>query len=143
MKLAFCAFALLFITACQPKNELKGSWELVAAQKIEAGKTTSDDLSGRKMIKILNDTHFSFLNHDLKAGKDSSTAFFAGGGGTYTWQGDQYTEHVEYCSYRPYEGKSFQFTVEFRQDTLIQTGKEEIKELGINHTIVEKYIRVK
>ncbi|PKK34936.1 hypothetical protein BWI96_19650 [Siphonobacter sp. SORGH_AS_0500] len=143
MKLAFFAFALLFITACQPKNELKGSWELVAAQKIEAGKTTSDDLSGRKMIKILNDTHFSFLNHDLKAGKDSSTAFFAGGGGTYTWQGDQYTEHVEYCSYRPYEGKSFQFTVEFRQDTLIQTGKEEIKELGINHTIVEKYIRVK
>lgn len=51
------------------------------------------------MIKIINETHFSFLNHDMKKGKDSTKVFVAGGG-RYTLEGDQYNEFLEYCSAR-------------------------------------------
>ncbi len=143
MKFFLAGFFFVSLTACQSHSDLQGTWQLVSSAKIEKGQTINDDWSGKKMIKILNATHFSFLNHDANGGKDSTTASFVAGGGTYTHEGDRYTEQVEYCSYRPYEGKSFDFTVEIKQDTLIQTGKEEVKEMGINHVIVEKYVRVK
>ena len=80
------------------------------------------------MIKIINATHFSFLNHDLKKGTDS-TAIFSAGGGRYTLSGDQYTEHLEYCSYREWEGNTFSFTLAIAGDTLIQQGVEKIEDL--------------
>ena len=94
------------------------------------------------MIKIINNTHFSFLRHDLNKGKDS-TATFVAGGGTYELKGNEYSEHLDYCSAREWEGNSFHFTVAIQNDTLVQSGREKIEGTGIDRIIIEKYFRVK
>ena len=97
-------------TAEQP---LKGTWQLITGTLIEKGDTTVTDYTrGVQMIKIINDSHFAFLNHDLNKGKDSVANQFVAGGGRYELSGDQYTEHLEYCSAREWEGNDFVFTVE-------------------------------
>ncbi len=124
-------------------SSIEGTWQLVSGTLIEKGDTTITDYTkDRSMIKVINKTHFSFLNHDLNQGKDS-TASFAAGGGRYTLVGDKYTEFLDYCSDRAWEGHQFDFTVLVKNDTLIQTGVEVVESEGINRLNVEKYSRVK
>ena len=126
----------------QDPSPLEGTWQLMSGTIIEKGDTTVTDYSGNQsMIKIINATHFAFLNHDLKKGKDS-TATFAAGGGVYTLDGDQYTEYLEYCSAREWEGNTFQFTVTIEGDTLTQRGTEKIENLGVERLNIERYKRL-
>ena len=119
-----------------------GTWELFSATLVEKGDSVITDFTrGQKMIKIINPTHFAFLRHDLNKGKDS--AIYSSGGGSYTLAGDQYTEHLEYCSDRGWEGHNFTFTLSISNDTLIQTGIEKIDSLGIDRLNIEKYILAK
>ncbi|HEX6227074.1 MAG TPA: hypothetical protein VFZ52_21795 [Chryseolinea sp.] len=123
-------------------GQLEGTWQLRSGTIIEKDDTTVTEYSKKQsMIKIINKTHFAFLNHDLKKGKDS-TALFAAGGGVYTLDGDQYTEYLEYCSAREWEGNTFQFTVKVSGDTLRQSGTEKIENLGIERMNIEIYTRV-
>lgn len=122
---------------------IKGTWELISATTIQKNDTTFTDYTkNQRQIKIINDTHFAFLNHDLKMGKEANPVFVAGGG-KYTLKGNQYTEYLEYCNYREWENKVFTFTVTLKNDTLIQKGIEKVEAIGVNREIVEKYIRVK
>jgi hypothetical protein len=121
---------------------IEGTWELLSGTTIEKNDTvTTNYASDQRMIKIFNPTHFSFLRHDLNKGKD--TAIYSSGGGTYSLKGDQYTERLDFCSDRDWEGHEFQFTVSIKNDTLIQTGIEKLENLGINRLNIEKYKRVK
>jgi len=121
---------------------IEGTWELLSGTTIEKNDTvTTNYASDQRMIKIINSTHFSFLRHDLNKGKD--TAIYSSGGGSYTLKGDQYTERLDFCSDREWEGHEFQFTVSIKNDTLIQTGIEKLENLGINRLNIEKYKRVK
>lgn len=123
---------------------IKGTWELISGTTIVKKDTTVTDYTkGQKMIKIINDTHFAFLRHDLNQGKDSSSAIFDSGAGRYTLKGDQYTEHLDYCNYREWEGHTFEFKVSIVNDTLTQSGIEKVEKAGIDRTIIEKYIRAK
>ena len=123
-------------------SPLEGTWQLLSGTIIEKGDTTVTDYSANQsMIKIINATHFAFLNHDLKQGKDSTAAFTAGGG-VYTFDGDQYTEYLEYCSAREWEGNTFQFTVKIEGDTLTQQGTEKIENLGVERLNIERYKRL-
>lgn len=142
---------LLLVTmsiACSPQSDstktipspIIGTWELIASQKTQEGQTETDDLRGKRMIKVINATHFSFMNHDLPSETDS-LQLYVSGGGPYSLEGDQYTEFLEYCNYRDWEGYEFTFTVEFRGDTLIQQGLEQIEELGVEQEIREVYLR--
>lgn len=124
------------------KNEIIGTWRLVSASTTELDSTFSTFNTETKMIKIINDTHFAFFNHDLKNGKDS-TAVFSAGGGKYTLADSTYTENLEYFNLREWENNEFKFTVKIKNDTLIQKGVEKVEKLGIDHIIVEKYIREK
>jgi hypothetical protein len=54
-----------------------------------------------------------------------------------------YTEHLEYCSDKEWEGNDFKFTVTIKNDTLIQSGIEKVEEAGVNRLNMEKYVRVK
>lgn len=92
-------------------------------------------------IKIINETHFAFLQHDLNKGKDS--AVFVSGGGRYTLRDSLYTEHLEYCSARDWEGNDFTFTVAIAGDTLLQSGVEKVVSSGVDRINVEKYVKVK
>jgi len=151
-------FALLLIaisifTSCTttPKNEaqkenklpINGTWKLLTGTLIEKGDTTITDYTkGRSFIKIINDTHFAFLMHDLNKGKDS-VAEFSSGGGNYTLNDSNYTEHLEYCNDRQWEGNDFSFTITINNDTLIQQGIEKIDSIGVNRLNIEKYVRLK
>lgn len=139
---ALSASVLLLSFSGPGKLSIKGTWRLVSGTQITKKDTVHTDYTkGQKMLKIINDTHFAFLRHDLSKGKD--TSIYDGGGGTYTLKGNQYTENLEYCSYRPWEGRTFHFTVSIKGDTLIQSGVEKLEDLGVDRFIIEKYVREK
>jgi hypothetical protein len=130
--------------SAKPIIPLEGTWKLLSGTTIEKGDSTVTDYTkGKKFIKIINNTHFAFLSHDLNNGKDSATAAFSSGGGSYSLADSLYTEHLEYCSDRQWEGNSFEFTVTINSDTLTQKGIEKIENIGVNRINIEKYIRVK
>ncbi|MFD1602633.1 hypothetical protein ACFSJW_20290 [Flavobacterium artemisiae] len=147
MKKAISILVLIIsMTACnleKERNPIEGTWRLISAETTEKDSTFSTFNTKTKMIKIINETHFAFFNHDLKNGKDSTNAVFFGGGGKYTLKDSTYTEHLEFFNNRNWEDNSFEFTVKVQNDTLIQTGVERVEKLGIDRIITEKYVREK
>ena len=149
-KVTCAAMTVIFIgSSCQAPdtqheqkvlNPLIGTWRLIEGRLQENGKTTVTPYTGdTSFIKIINPTHFAFLQHDSK--KDS-TGFFSAGGGHYSLRDSIYTEHLEYCNARSWEGHQFSFTVQIKGDTLIQSGIEKIDSLGVNRINTEIYVRV-
>ena len=149
-KMNCLSFSLLFfLISCNDRSEtaqdttspIQGTWKLLTATVIGKGDTTITDYTkDRSFIKIINASHFAFLQHGLDKTKDSS---FSAGGGSYLLKGNSYTEHLEYCNAREWEGNDFTFTVTITGDTLVQSGVEKIEAEGINRINTEKYIRVK
>ena len=141
---------LMIIAACTESQKrdpqiadevsLKGTWKLLTGILIEKGDTVvTDYTTDKSFIKIINDSHFAFLSHTLR--KD--TTDFSAGGGSYTLTGNNYTENLEYCNAKEWEGHDFSFTVTITGDTLVQTGVEKIQAQGIDRINTEKYIRYK
>lgn len=144
MKATCYLFLIFFLTSCidmKKAPNIQGTWELVSAVTVKGDSIYEQQLEGKRMIKIINQDHFAFLNHDQKRGEDS-TAHFVAGGGSYKLAGNQYKESLEYCNFRDWEGNDFTFTITLLKDTLVQEGLEEIEELGIKQKIIEKYVRV-
>jgi len=153
MRSIYGALACLFLFACNATNKqeegaskpsnLAGTWKLLTGTLIEKGDTTVTAYTGKlSFIKIINESHFAFLQHDLNKGKDS-TASFVAGGGRYELKDSSYTERLEFCSAREWEGNDFHFTVRINGDTLTQYGVEKIEAAGVNRINIEKYVRVK
>lgn len=151
MKIIIALTVISFVLAsCTTKPESRethspivGTWRLISGTTIEKGDTVVTDYTGKlSFIKIINDTHFAFFKHDLKKGKDSSAVFDAGGG-RYSLADSVYTEHLEYCSAREWEGNDFAFKVTIKNDTLVQTGIEKVESAGVNRLNIEKYVRLK
>jgi hypothetical protein len=141
--LAACQSTPATNKSTQTTIPITGTWKLISGTLIEKGDTTVTDYTKKQsFIKIINNTHFAFLLHDLNKGKDS-TAVFSAGGGTYTLKDSTYTEHLEYCNDRQWEDHDFPFTVSITNDTLTQKGVEKIENLGVNRINIEKYVRVK
>lgn len=126
----------------QGRLPITGTWQLISATRTQADSTFSTFDARHKFIKIINDTHFAFMNHDLNKGQDSA-AVFVSGGGSYVLEGNKYSEHLEYCNYREWEDNHFEFTLELKNDTLIQQGREWVEALGVDRVIVETYVRLK
>jgi hypothetical protein len=127
----------------KPSSPLNGTWQLITGTLIEKGDTTvTHYTSNQSFIKIINETHFAFLQHDLKKGMDSG-AIFVAGGGRYLLNDSLYTEHLEYCSARNWEANDFNFTISIKGDTLLQKGIEKVENLGVNRVNIEKYVRVR
>ena len=153
MKLiAFTLVSLVLLSCGAGTNEstsktsakpIAGTWRLLKGVLVEKGNATVTDYTKDvSFIKILNDTHFAFLQHDLKKGKDSAAVFVAGGG-RYSLNDSTYTEHLEYCSAREWEGNDFTFTITLKGDTLVQHGVEKVEGTGVNRINTETYVRVK
>lgn len=139
---------ILTFVSCNGKTQesssasIEGTWKLVSGTLIENGEEIVTDYTKNvSFIKIINETHFAFLQHDLNKGQDSSAVFVAGGG-KYSLDNDRYTEHLEYCSAREWEGNDFSFTITIKLDTLTQTGIEKVENLGVNRMNIEKYVRI-
>lgn len=145
MRSTFIIAATILVAACQPSisssTSIEGTWRLVSGTTTTGEVTeTTDYTKDMRMIKIINNSHFAFLKHNINAPKDSSNNF-GGGGGRYTFKGDQYVEHLDYFNDRNWEGKTFTFTVAIHNDTLIQRGMEKVEGAGIDREIIEKYVR--
>ena len=120
-----------------------GTWRLITGMVIEKKDTiVTDYTKSNSFIKIINDTHFAFLQHDVDKGKDSAKAAFSAGGGRYSLDDSLYTEHLEYCSARAWEGNDFKMTVTINNDTLTQRGVEKVESAGVDRINIEKYVRV-
>lgn len=148
MRLLTCFVFMVLLAACEAKKSpspIVGTWRLISGTLIEKGDTTITLYAGdKKFIKIINDTHFAFTAHDLVKGKDSATAMFSSGAGTYTLLSDSlYTEHLEFCSDRAWENNDFHFTVTIRNDTLVQSGVEKVEGAGVDRLNIERYVREK
>jgi len=154
MKYGFSFVIILcFLSSCElkqntekpalPVNPMIGTWELVSGTTIQGKDTTVTDYTkNRKFIKIINGSHFSFVGHDLNKGKDS-VPFYTSGAGTYTLTDSIYTEHLQFCSDRAWEGNDFPFHVLIQNDSLTQTGIEKVEKIGVNRLNIERYVRVK
>ena len=126
----------------QEPTSIIGTWKLISGTTIK-GKDTivTDYTQNQEMIKIINETHFSFLRHDLKNGRDSN-AIYVAGGGKYTLKGNKYIEHLDYFNIREWEGNSFELEYKIDNDTLITKGMEKIEGLNVDYLNIEKYYRV-
>ncbi|QJW90803.1 hypothetical protein HNV11_16180 [Spirosoma taeanense] len=126
----------------QTTSPIIGTWRLLSGTLIEKGDTiVTDYTKNLSFIKIINDTHFAFLKHDLTKGKGPLAAYDSGGG-TYSLKDSLYTEHLEYCTEREWEDNTFRFTVTLQNDTLVQRGVEKVAEAGIDRLNIERYVRV-
>ena len=150
IRLSFLVICVVAVS-CGIKNDkliqtslpIVGTWQLISGTTIEKGDTVVTDYTKNlSFIKIINNTHFAFLKHDLKKGKDSLIAF-GSGGGTYSLKDSLYTEHLEYCNDREWENNDFVFTITIKNDTLVQTGIEKIEKAGVNRINIEKYFRTR
>lgn len=132
--------------ACNPNknstessvHSIEGTWKLFYGSIKENDSLQIRDVSKSDFIKIINDSHFAFFNQV----KGTSESFY-GGGGTYTLEGDDYIESLDYIGSTEIRGHKFPFSIELKGDTLIQHGHEKVKTANIDRYIVEKYIRVK
>ena len=152
MKLKFLFIPVVSLAACKaPVQEtalrkdlaspLAGTWRLISAVTVTKGDSVPTyPVKGQEMIKVINDSHFTFVRHDIKGG--GSKPIFDSGAGTYKLDGDNYTEHLQYCNYREWENHDFNFKVSFKGDTLVQKGVEKIDSLKIDHEIIETYIKL-
>lgn len=118
-------------------NRIIGTWQLVYGEIKEGDSVQIKDLSRTKFIKIINKDHFAFFNQI-----ENKEEGFYSGGGTYSLKGKDYTEKLKYISLNSLRGEEFHFTVEFKGDTLIQSGFEDVKKANIKRYIVEKYIKI-
>ena len=127
----------------QQPHPIIGTWKLISGTTIKGQDTIIVDYTkDQEMIKIINDSHFAFLRHDLEKGKGDN-AIFVAGGGRYTLNGNKYTEHLAYLNFREWEGNSFELEYSIMGDTLITSGIEEIEELDIDQINIEKFVRLK
>jgi len=151
-KIIAVIIVISLMVSCASKNEnpveskkalpIEGTWKLITGTIIEKGDTTVTDYTKDvSFIKIINGDHFAFLTHNTKDPKDSAS--FDAGGGRYSLKDSSYTEHLEYCKEREWEGHDFTFTITIKNDTLTQKGIEKVDNAGINRLNIERYSRLK
>ena len=122
-------------------GSIVGTWQLLSGTLIEKGDTVVTDYTKDvSFIKIINDTHFAFLKHNRA---NTTPATYDSGGGRYSLKDSLYTEHLDYCNEREWEGHTFNFTVTLKNDTLVQQGVEKVEKAGIDRLNIEKYVRLK
>lgn len=94
--------SLLMIVGCAGGGpDLTGSWKLV--------ETHGEAVGANGSVKSLTDTHFAF-------GMQADDRPFAGGG-TWSLEGDAYTEHVEWHSHGVLIGRDITFSCRVEDDT--------------------------
>ena len=151
-KICWAIVGIIFLSSCTTENgnekskisavPIIGTWKLLSGMIIDGEDSTFTDYTkNQETIKIINESHFAFLRHDLTNDKDSISVFVAGGG-KYSLNGNKYTEYLEYCNYREWENNQFEFELKIDGDTLITRGVEKVEKLNVNHLNIETYIRV-
>ena len=111
-------------------ERMEGAWELTyAVYKDQDGKIVAEIKNGdTRSLKVLSKQHFSFITQ----GKDGK--FEVAGAGTWSLDGDAYTEVVSYSSMDRLMGKTYRFKCEMRDGVWIHSGSED-------HLLIEEHWR--
>ena len=144
--IALC-LGLLMMTGCskpqtavekpEDPSPIRGTWKMIYAEIREKDSVQVKDLSNTDFIKIINADHFAFFNQDRGTGDN-----FMSGAGSYTFNGKDYIETLDFISLPELRGHKFPFEVRISGDTLVQQGHEKVEEAGIDRFILEKYVRI-
>jgi hypothetical protein len=133
----------------EKKNKLEGTWEMVSA-KYGTRDTTYDYAKlPFHMVKIITKNHWAFLEQDSSRNKfngggtdaellDAAKKFGAGGG-TYTLEGDTYTEHIEFFLIPNLVGMSIPYKADVQGDRFIQSGTMPMKAAGLGNEDIQLY----
>jgi hypothetical protein len=107
-------------------TELDGTWVLLSGQPLP---------EGARDIKMLSGGHFMFAAYDTQTGEPLYAA-----GGSYTLNGNDYVEHMDFASDKiaaGLVGKNQSFTVTVEGDTFTQKGT-----LSNGKPLTEKWKRI-
>ena len=86
----------------QESDKLEGVWKLIYHKHVTSDTSIEHSQFVNSSFKIFTEKHFSFstLSEDNQ---------FGGHFGKYSYDGETYTEHMKYSSYKPLMGQSVRF----------------------------------
>ena len=121
---ALTLFQCLALLGCisEKKNSIEGTWRVVAGTMKTADTTISYSEANLFGMKMIVDNQWAIFGQHL--GDGDTLAYYSGG--TYTLEGNIYTESIKYNILKSRVGRTFPFEVEVRNDTLIQKGPRKI-----------------
>jgi hypothetical protein len=140
----FFCFLLIFLMGSSPEKvmPLEGTWDLISGHSIRPDTTTQNfprsDYS--RQIKFIGKNFYCWVR------QDTSMKISGFGAGSYTLKGNTYTENLEMFYRTTFIGHTLTFKVEIKEDTLIQSGKMSLEDMGIgsyNYNLYEVYTRIK
>lgn len=110
----------LILLGCggEKKNAIEGTWRIVAGTMKTADTTISYSEANLFGMKMIVDGQWAIFGQPLGGG--DTLAYY--GGGTYTLEGNVYTESIKYNILKSRVGRTIPFEVEVRNDSLIQKG---------------------
>ena len=111
------SFALLGCVS-EKKNAIEGTWRVVSGTTKTADTTLSYSQANLFGMKIIAGNQWAIFGQPLGGG--DTLAYY--GGGTYTLEGNIYSESIKYNILKSRVGRTIPFEVEVRNDTLIQKG---------------------
>ena len=139
----------LFSCTTEAKNQFEGTWELISAKSTSPDTTVVTTQADFKQIKVMTKSHFVWIGQEpdrakfLEGGTDAelleAARTFGAGGGTYTFEGDTYTEHIEFFSNPNWVGVAIPFKFQIEGDQWIHSGTIPFKTLGLREFDVELY----
>lgn len=140
ISVALLAIAMLTISASSSEKtqkniaSIQGTWELVSYKYGSSVSGFMDVRDNIRRLKVINETHFIWVHYDTISGKISSSA-----GGSYTMNGDAYSEFLEFgLAMDPYIKQSHNYTVKIEGDLQFLSGP-----LTPDYKIEEIWKRVK
>jgi len=133
---------LFFFGSCtqEKTSPMEGAWKLAFDYEVKGDNTTLlyPGVSQGSEIKIWSGDRWALVGLFIE---DSIVADNFGGG-TFTLEGTNYQETVEYHSAREYLGQTVKLYLEIRNDTLTQYWP--VDDQGVpdkNHHYMEKWVR--
>jgi hypothetical protein len=138
----FCISLLLMTASCskQDNESPRGGWQMVQMQMIDKGKVTNyfSDRYKVYQTKMWDADHFIFVG---KYQVDTAVTYRYGVG-TWTLNGNIYTEDILYHFDKSYEGQKEKIWLEIKNDTLLQIFP--VDDLGnpSSRHWVEKYVKL-
>ncbi|MHA2329925.1 MAG: hypothetical protein ACXACR_15515 [Candidatus Hodarchaeales archaeon] len=114
-------FVFVFLLGCttgtvEKKKPIEGTWELISAKYSDPDTTYLWPEDHDRQIKMISRTHMVWISQDT-----SREDVYGFGGGKYTLNGDNYTEHIEMFIESTWVGKSIPYKIKIEGDTLIQS----------------------
>lgn len=138
MKKTICVtmacIVILTIACNNPKkdvkeNPLKGAWEVTYMKIVEPDTTYETTQFAHPDVKLLTENHFAF-------GMQAGDNLIQGGGGEYTYDGENYTEYVKYHTWQYFVGKTIdmKYSIDGNLWTISYSMKNDTLDMAVTET---------